>query len=69
MKNYVLLIREDVPEKYHMTGEEIDEIILAFDGKHEDVPALLLKEARKRDPDVPDLSKWVEVIPRQSSMT
>jgi len=62
MKDYILFIREDVPEKYHMTGEEINEIICAFKGKCEDVPAHLLAEARKRDPNVPDLSEWVEVM-------
>ena len=62
MKNYILLIREDVPEKYHMTREEIDEIIHSFKGKLEDVPAHLLAEARKRDPNVPDMSEWIDVM-------
>ena len=62
MKDYILFIREDVPEKYHMTRGEMDEIIHSFKGKLEDVPAHLLAEARKRDPDTPDMSEWVEVM-------
>ena len=62
MKDYILLIHEDVPGIYHMTREEIDEIIHSFKGKLEDVPAHLLAEARKRDPDTPDMSEWIDVM-------
>lgn len=62
MKDYILLIREDVPGIYHMTREEIDEIIHSFNGRLEDVTAHLLAEARKRDPDTPDMSEWIDIM-------
>lgn len=64
MKNAVLLISENVLKCYCMTPQEVADLFAAYDGKVEDkqIPALLLAEARKRNPSAPDLSGSIEVL-------